>query len=142
MTDLYNWGPRSRGLMLTIHPDLVITLEAALSISPFDLTIICGRRDKEAQDKAFLEGTSKRRWADSQHNCLEPDGLSLAVDVAPWINNKIPWEDEGTFYAMAGCVVSSANLLGIQVGYGGDWNHNGLTEDQTWNDLGHFFLIE
>ncbi len=136
----FNWSLPSRRKIETIERNLATVLETALSISPFDITVVYGSRSEEAQTKAFKEGNSKVRWPNSRHNCPNPGQLSRAVDIAPYINGGIPWKDEGTFYCLAGVMMASSNLVGVEISYGGDWNNNGLTEDQTFFDLGHFYL--
>jgi len=136
----YRWGVSSQRKMATIHGDLIIVLDTALSVCPFDITVVCGARSETEQTRAFEEGRSKKKWPDSLHNCPESEMRSRAVDLAPWINNTIDWTDEGSFYCLAGVMLASANLIGISLTYGGDWNNNGLTKDQTFFDLGHYQL--
>ena len=127
--------------MSTIDSQLITVLETALSLSPFDITVVCGARSQEDQDRAFREGTSKKHWPDSLHNCPDPDTRSRAVDIAPWIKGTINWNDEGSFYCLAGVMLASAHLTGVSLAYGGDWDRDGLTEDQTFMDLGHYQLV-
>lgn len=141
MTPRYSWGARSIRKMETCHSDLVTVLETSLSLSPFDITVVCGARTEEQQEDAFRAGNSKVRWPDSAHNCPDPGQLSMAVDIAPWIDGKINWSDEGSFYCLAGVMLAASNLTGVRLAYGGDWDHDGLTEDQTFMDLGHFYLL-
>lgn len=136
----YRFGSRSQGRLDTCHPDIRGILKTAIERAPFDFTVVCGARDKAAQDEAFATGMSKKRWPESKHNVVS-DGLSLAVDVAPWIKGTIPWNDEGSFYVLAGCILSAAKCRGVKMRYGGDWDRDGLTEDQSFMDLGHFELV-
>ena len=130
------FGRRSQQKLSTVHGDLFKVVEIALAGCPFDFTVICGHRDEEAQNEAHATGASKVVWPNSKHN----PNPSRAVDLAPWINGSIPWHDEGSFYVLAGVVFASAAELGVQLRFGGDWNRNGLTEDQSFHDLGHFEL--
>ena len=138
----FNWSHRSLEKIDTCQEELGTVLQTALSLSPFDITVICGARGIQEQQEAFESGASKKHWPDSMHNCPDPAQLSRAADIAPWINGTINWKDEGSFYVLAGVMLASANLVGVRLAYGGDWNHNGLTEDQGFNDLGHFYLLK
>lgn len=136
----YVFGRRSTSMLETCHPDLVRVANRALVITPFDYTIICGIRGKEAQNEAFASGASKVTWPDSSHNAGDGHArtLSDAFDAAPWIYNGIKWSDEGSFYVLAGVILAAAKIEGVRIRYGGDWDHDGLTEDQSFMDLGHF----
>lgn len=118
-----------------------------------DVSVLCGRRGKLEQDVAFADGTSKVRWPNSRHNCPilnpatrkfdsesaeDPDGLSLAVDLAPF---PIDWKDRDRFILLAGFVLGIASRSSIAVRWGGDWNGNWRTSDEHLHDLPHFELI-
>ncbi|KKM82716.1 hypothetical protein LCGC14_1316750, partial [marine sediment metagenome] len=38
------------------------------AIQVMDFTIVCGFRNKRAQEKAFDEGKSEKHWPNSKHN--------------------------------------------------------------------------
>jgi len=62
-----------------------------LERSDFDMTITCGHRGEEEQEKAFKEGKSKAHFGQSKHNSLP----SKAVDICPcpinWSLDDIRW---------------------------------------------------
>ena len=108
-------------------------------IKEWDCTIICGHRNKSDQNDAYNKGFSKLKFPDSNHNELP----SKAIDAAPYYANVgIDWNDLGGFYMFAGYVMRVAFEKGILLRYGGDWNGNRRTADQTFNDLPHFEIIE
>lgn len=146
------FGPASSKRLEGVDPLLQEVCIRALRLCPFDLTVVCGHRDEEAQTLAFRLGNSKVEYPHSKHN-LSP---SLAVDIAPWIRGAIPWKDERAFGVMAGCMFSGLALLtrsGAQwnleaersatyrLRWGGDWDQDGSTLDQTFMDLAHFELV-
>ena len=113
-------------------------MKRGLRLSPVDITIIWGWRDEAQQNMMVRSGASKTPWPQSKHNfMIEGVPTSLAVDYAPWINGGIPWDDTHAFAIVYGCLYVAAEELGIRVRYGGDWNMNGLTTDQTFMDWGH-----
>ena len=97
---------------------------AALALSPFDFTIICGHRDQAAQDAACAAGKSKTPWPTSKHNHTP----SLAVDIAPF---PIDWNDTARFRKLADHVLATAKQMGIRVRWGGTFK---------FADLDHFEL--
>lgn len=133
----YSYGVRSSERLATLDPRLEVVLRDALALQVRDITIICGHRDKVAQNEAFAAGLSKKQWPDSKHNSFP----SCAVDIAPWIHGTINWKDEGSFYGLWGVIMSASSLAGIPVRCGCDWDGDGLTEDQTFMDIGHYELV-
>lgn len=94
-----------------------------LERSSFDMTVTCGHRNREEQEKAYLEGKSKAHFGQSKHNLLP----SKAVDIVPypinWDTNDPRW---GKMVALA---YDTARLLGIKIRSGAfftgfsDWPH-------------------
>ena len=140
-----------------LDPKLQAILVEALPYN--DFTIAVGFRGKAAQDAAFAGGFSKLKWPASKHN-KQP---SLAVDIFPY------WKEFGAIlgtevqlakimqvfgcskaqanqfvynelYALAKLIKGVAIKQGTQIIWGGDWDNDGNTFDQRFNDLGHFEL--
>lgn len=117
--------------LATCHPDIQEIMHE-VSIHE-DCLIICGHRDKEAQDKAFREGNSKLQFPHGKHNSLP----SMAIDVAPY---PLDWNDSLAFARLAGYILAVADSKGIPLRWGGDWNSNGKSKDERFLDLVHFEL--
>lgn len=95
-------------------------------IKEMDFTVICGERDKVAQDEAFSKGTSKLKFPKSKHN-TKP---SNAVDLAPY---PIDWSNHSRFTALATRFKQIAEHKSINVSWGGDW--------KGFKDMPHFELV-
>ena len=104
-------------------------------VKTYDCSVICGHRTKEKQNEAFKSNRSKLRYPKSKHNRFP----SKAVDVIPY---PVDWNDVGAHYLFAGYVLRVAYEMNIKIRYGGDWDSDKKTEDQTFNDLPHFELID
>jgi peptidoglycan L-alanyl-D-glutamate endopeptidase CwlK len=104
-------------------------------IKHLDCTVLCGFRDKAAQEEAFRTGNSKKHWPNGEHN-KKP---SKAVDVLPY---PINYKDSNQMRFFAGFVVGMAADMGIKIRWGGDWDRDGDLSDQAFNDLGHFELVD
>jgi len=100
-------------------------------IKGFDCTVLTGHRGQEEQDQAVAEGRSKTPWPSSKHNTRP----SLGVDVAPY---PIDWEDRDRFHMFAGYVIATAESMGIQIRWGGDWDGDKQTKDNSFDDLVHW----
>jgi peptidoglycan L-alanyl-D-glutamate endopeptidase CwlK len=132
-------GVSSNKQLDTCHPKLqrlIREVDARLrKTRMLDITVLCGHRGREAQDKAYADGASTKKWPDSLHNMLP----SPAVDVAPYPLN---WNDHLRFARMAGYIQAVADELGIEIRWGGDWDMDGDTRDHTFIDQPHFELTQ
>jgi len=123
------FGKASLEKLDTLHTDLQKVLNGVIEMT--DFTIIEGHRSQEKQDELFRDGKTKVR--SSKHN-LSP---SEAVDIAPW---PIDWNNRERFFYLAGIVRGIAVGLGVDIRWGGDWDSDGETEDNEFDDLPHFEL--
>lgn len=133
------WGLGSKSKIGTLDERWIPLLDDLILACPFDVTVVWGYRGRLAQERAFAEGSSTKRWPESLHN-HEP---SVAVDLAPYVNGRIDWgtHDHGRrFYIIAGLVFALALKHELEVRWGGDWDRDGDLDDQTFVDLGHFEL--
>lgn len=129
---MFKYGKSSSARLATCHSDLQRLLNSL--IVDYDVSILCGYRDKTTQNKAFNEGKSTITFPNSKHNS-QP---SLAVDA---ILYPVKYKDVGRNYMFAGIVKERARQLGIEVRLGADWNGNLITSDQQLHDLVHIELI-
>lgn len=122
----------------TCHEELVAVCQAVIPV--YDHTIIWGIRLKEQQNVLYPVYTTKL-WPDSKHNSEDPDGLSDAVDMAPWhvLVPHIRWEAEREFVFLAGHMKQAAAAIGVKIRWGGDWDQDhDLYDLNKPFDLGHF----
>jgi peptidoglycan L-alanyl-D-glutamate endopeptidase CwlK len=122
---MYKFGKKSLQQLATVREDLRAVLKETIKV--VDFSVIEGRRDKEAQDKAFAEGRSKVRFPRSAHNAIPPE-LSKAADCVPY---PIIWPDPekqdifkyaramGRFYFLAGVIYGIAHMMKVNVRWGG-----------------------
>ncbi len=103
------------------HPDIQIIMHRAIEI--YDFKVLCGYRDKEAQNAAYPQFSSLR-WPESKHN-QKP---SRAIDIAPY---PVDWNDLNRFYKLDGVVETVADWFSIPIVWGGTFNNF---------DGGHFEL--
>jgi peptidoglycan L-alanyl-D-glutamate endopeptidase CwlK len=103
-----------------------------------DLAIICGHRGEAEQTLAYTTKKSKTPWPRSKHNKLP----SLAFDFRP---SPFPsaehWKDAIRFGRIAGGILLAASIEKVPVRWGGDWDQDGQSIDETFLDLGHVELI-
>lgn len=138
------FGKKSRAQLETCHDDIIVVCNMA--IESVDFSVLQGRRTKELQNHYFDIGTSHIKWPNGKHNVTkteggilmdDPDGLSMAVDLAPW---PIDWGDSKRFILLGGFILGCAKALDIKMRWGGDWNQDFIF-NQKFQDMGHFELI-
>lgn len=132
---MYPYSESSRKKLESCDPRLQRVFEEAAKF--WDITIIEGHRSTRRQRNLFMAGKSKLDGVNrrSKHN-EEP---SLAVDAAP---APIDWNDTERFYQFGWGIVGLARHLGVTLRWGGDWDSDGETKDQRFNDLVHFEVVD
>jgi len=126
-------------------------------IKGYNCTVLCGRRNKEQQENAYIAERSKVRYAFSLHNRFP----SMAVDVSPypipknW--GKISWDlipkkqrktiqkeikELHKFYHFNGYVKGVADCNNIPIRQGHDWDSDNDFNDQSFDDLVHTEIKE
>ncbi len=124
---MYRFGKRSKERLKGVKPELVNVLNELVKI--MDVTVIEGLRTKERQEELVASGASKTKY--SKH--LE----GKAVDLAPY---PIDWKDRDRFHYMGGMIRGIAKQLNVNVRWGGDWDGDGETKDNGFDDLVHVEL--
>jgi len=118
------FGKRSREKMRGVDSRLINVMNELIKL--MDVTIIEGLRTKERQEELVAKGASKTKF--SKH--IE----GKALDVAPY---PIDWENRDGFYYMGGMIRGISQQLGYDIRYGGDWDSDGQTKDNNFDDLVH-----
>lgn len=97
-----------------------------------DIQILCTYRSPEEQLAAFNRGFSKVKVG--KHNVLP----ALAVDLQPYPVVDASLREDLSY--LAGLAVAYGILRGYRIRWGGDWNGDGNTADNKFDDLFHFEL--
>lgn len=126
------WGDRSQSVYDTLHPDLQLVADYILH-HVADISLIYGHRPKDAQNRLFEDGKSKLQWPDSKHNAQPSNALDFQPYPYPNREEKI-W---GSLGYIAGRALEYAKSQGIELRWGGDWDGDGDTTDQNFDDLFH-----
>lgn len=116
----------SRERLATCHLNLQRLMNLSVENSPIDFIIACGYRNQEDQDKAYAQGYSKVKWPNGKHN----KNPSCAVDIAPYVNGMVVWDDITLFHKLADHIKGVAYALDIDVEWGGDWK--GFVDFPHW----------
>lgn len=130
-------GLSSAAALATCTPDLQKLVRHVVERLPeqYDLTVLCGFRNEADQSAAFKSGKSKKQWPHGEHNKRPSEAVDLAL-------YPIRWAEELGFAFLAGFVFACASELGWadRLRWGGDFNRDGYSSDETFLDLDHFEL--
>jgi len=126
---MYKFGKRSRERLKGVDTRLINVLNELIKM--MDVTIIEGVRTKERQAELLKQGATKVKY--SKH--ME----GKAVDLAPY---PIDWENRDGFYYMGGMIRGIAKQLGLKIRFGGDWDSDGDTKDNNFDDLVHIEILD
>ena len=118
------FGKRSKERLRGVDTKLVNVLNELVKI--MDVTIIEGLRSEQRQEKLLKEGSTKTKF--SKHI------TGKAVDLAPY---PIDWKDRDRFHYMGGMIRGIAKQLNVPIRWGGDWDGDGETKDNSFDDLVH-----
>ena len=138
------FGKTSRERLNTCHPDLIKICNFVIEY--LDFSVFCGFRNKAAQQEAFEDGLSQVQWPNSKHNKIP----AMAVDAGqyfPELRNT-DWNDKVAFGVLAGYMKLAAEILyergeiSHKIRWGGDWDGDNRTSDETFQDLPHFELVK
>lgn len=141
---MFPYSATSQKRLNSCHKDIqLIWAELAKLVNT---SVFCGHRGQTEQNKAFLDGKSQLKWPESKHNALP----SMAIDSGPYFVDlrNTDWEDHKAYAVFAGYVMCIARQLYAEgkithlVRWGGDWDMDGRTLDQTFHDLPHFELYK
>ena len=113
-----------------------------LAIQAYDFSVVFGQRTQQEQLKLYEAGRQKNlngtySIIDQSKVVTYCDGFSrmsthnyspsLGIDLIPY---PTKWTNEKEFFRMAGAMFMAAELLGIELEWGGDWT--------SIKDLAHF----
>lgn len=136
----WSYGRTSQKCRDSCAPPLIEVMDLGLSLSPIDISIVRGWSGEDVQNMLFRTKASKKQWPFSEHNfMLDEKPHSKAFDFAPHLGREvgIPWKDTHLFSFIAGVFFVAAGKIGVKLRWGGDWDMDGLTTDQTFMDWGH-----
>lgn len=151
----YSFGARSSSNLNTCVLPIKVTLSSAILV--YDFSVITGHRNEITQNRAFTKGYSTVQWPNSEHNVFP----SNAADLYPWHKRfksltghpdqiafiakalkvtlkEADWFIRAEYHRMAGTVIMAGNFHGVDIRWGGDWDGDGDTTDQSFDDLCHF----
>lgn len=138
----FHFGTRSMMRLVGVDDSLVRVAKLAISKSPFDFTVVEGKRTLQRQTELYAQGRTKPgkvvTWTMKSKHL---DGK--AIDLAPCdANGRIDWTDIDKFKKIASLMFWAAEELNVKIRWGGDWNQNGRPHEKGETDSPHFELVD
>lgn len=131
----FSFGKKSRAELDTCDPRLQDIAEEAIKIMNF--SVLQGHRSEEEQKALYNQGKTKLLPPKSKHNSYP----SKAFDIVPY---PVDWSDKKRFTLLAGIIIAIGAKHGVKIRWGGAWdmNYDKIIDDQSFDDLPHFEIME
>lgn len=145
---------QSKARLQGVHPALVRVVERAITLTSQDFLVLEGVRTLARQHALYAQGRTTAMcraagvephlarplekqvtWTLKSRHFAQADGYGHAVDLAPY---PVDWNDTGKFDAIAHAMFAAAQLEGVTLRWGRDWNQNGRPGEKGEADSPHF----
>jgi peptidoglycan L-alanyl-D-glutamate endopeptidase CwlK len=131
---------KSEAKLVGVDERLVKVVRDAAQQIPFPVLVIEGVRTLERQKALYEQGRTKPgkivTWTlKSKHI----DGK--AVDLVPYVDGKIDWEDGLLFITIGTEMKKAAKRAGVKIRWGFDWDDDGALQEKGESDGPHFELV-
>lgn len=127
-----SFGKKSSEKLAELHPQLQLVLLEA--IKHVDFSIYEGHRSNAKQKVYFESGKSQKPPGTSKHNKFPSEAADLWAYPIDWK------QTEQQCYVM-GIIMGIASQMGVKLRWGYDWNRNGDTRDNKFNDMPHVEVL-
>lgn len=158
---MYSYGAASNNVLITLAEDFQDTLIDAIRVSPWDYSLVSGRRSRESQTDKFRQGFSQTPWPFSNHNCFSIDGVvpeygeertrflirvkagriaeqaNGLVDAFDFIPYPQMWSNKELIASTSRWMQGFFASRGIALRLGIDWDGNGIWTEEKFFDGGH-----
>lgn len=139
--DKYKLGNNSLRVLGTVHPDLQKVVKTAIRLTEVDFTVTQGKRTYEEQAALYGKGRTAEELAavGVPATYARPSEKRVtwtmksnhmtgrAVDLAPFVNGKIEWDDNGRLVLwprLNAAMQEAAKINGVKIAWGGNWTTN------------------
>jgi len=109
---MYHLGKRSRTRLAGVHPDLVVVVATAITMTGIDFTVLEGRRSIGRQRELVLKGASQTLR--SRHL------TGHAVDLGAYVDGQVRW-DWPLYHKINKAMQQAADYCDVNIEWGGNW---------------------
>nr|WP_298892212.1 M15 family metallopeptidase [uncultured Acinetobacter sp.] len=150
----YILSKRSLSNLEGVHPDLVRVVKRAITLTKQDFMVIEGVRSRE---QCMINYGKGRTVAQCQAKGIPAKYAKPKLAKVTWLNNPfssrhvtghavdlvpypVDWNDLKKFDAMADAMLVAADLEGVSIRWGADWDSDGNRRERGEYDSPHFEL--
>ncbi|GEK13222.1 M15 family metallopeptidase [Aliivibrio fischeri] len=123
---MYYLGKKSLSQLHKLHPKMIACISLAITLSEVDFTISETVRTPTRQRELYY-GTPKKTWTLSSKHLIQKDGYCHAADLIPLKGTQADWDKCSL---VKDAMFKAAEIIGIKIRWGGDWNQNGSSKDE------------
>ena len=131
---MYKLGIRSKNNLIGVHPLLVKLIEASITTSPVDFTVVEGVRSEQRQKELYAQGrikpgvkvTNVDGVNKKSNHQVKKDGYGYAVDIYPFFLGQVQVNHKDTIKCLkqiADHIKKKAIEMNISITWGGDWKN-------------------
>lgn len=140
---MFRLSQRSLTILRTVKTPLQRVVERAITLTLVDFAVVQGARTLDQQKRLYGQGRTaaqcvaagvpaayakpndkKVTWTLKSNHLSDSTGLGNAVDLAPYVNGKLEWDDNGKlglWPKIADAMNRAAAEEGVSIRWGGDW---------------------
>lgn len=147
----YALGTGSLAKLKGVDPALVRVIKRAIGISKVDFKVVCGVRTLAEQQALYAQGRTKPgpivTWTLKSRHIPDSRGLGCAVDLLPapydWVvkDNPSTPEIDDNFKLMADAMMKAAQIEGVPIRWGANWDGDTMIREKGESDNPHFELF-
>ncbi|PSW99577.1 M15 family metallopeptidase [Photobacterium iliopiscarium] len=124
---MFYLGKTSLSRGYKVQPKLWACVGLAISFCPIDFTVSETIRTADRQRKLYY-GTPRKTWTLNSKHMIQADGYGHAVDLVPL--KKDGSADWDNCAIVKDAMFKAADIIGVKLRWGGDWNQNGDSRDE------------
>ena len=118
--------------------DRLKTLVTRIRDEVADISLTSSYRDADEQNALYAMNVTQVKWPNSKHNTRP----CKAIDLQPYPYPKYEPKLWGALGYIAGHAMRIAQGEGFKIRWGGDWNGDGDTTNQKFDDLFHLEIVD
>lgn len=126
----YRLSKRSRSRLAGVHPDLVVVVATAITLTDIDFTVLEGRRSLERQKELLSTGASQTLR--SRHL------TGHAIDLGAYVDGQVRW-DWPLYHKINEAMQQAAVYCDVPIQWGGYWKSfpDGPHFELPWKEYPH-----
>ena len=138
---MFELTPKSLVKLIAVDQRLAAVVKLAIELSSVNFIVVEGLRSQARQAELYAQGrTTPGKIVTWVKHSKHQDGL--AVDLAPFENGTIDWNNEKKFDAIKMAMFAAAAELQTTIRWGANWDGDDKPREKGESDSPHFELVD